>query len=360
MYWWTIASLGLLTVGLLSYILILRRRCTNLTAELQQQASHANDLSSVNRIVHQLTEVDWQRYPAVLVQEIVTQGYATRAALLAVGEQGQLEIRATTSTDGAIWDPRAQPAVQTAMRNKQRVHLSDEHEIYLPILEKTEPIGLLAITCAASDSAQNDQSPFLDASAALVHLAMINQRTLTRQLSLSTTDGLTGLMNHRHFQQVLSVILAQSYLEHTHLALVMLDIDHFKKLNDTYGHLFGDLVLREVASVVRHAVPTDALAARYGGEEFAVVLPSYSVPQAAEVAEKLRLAIETHRIPDPTTGHPVGVTISGGISAYVLGMGKSRLIARADEALYMSKQTGRNRISILAPERGDEVAAARA
>ncbi|MGE5673643.1 MAG: diguanylate cyclase [Mycobacterium leprae] len=344
------AVFGLLAASAAGYAVVAHRRYTRTLAQLQHQTSHEKDLVSFNRLLRQVTEADWQHYPVVLVNEIVKQGYATRAALLAVRDQGQLSLLAATDADGTDWDPRTELAVQTALEQKVRLHLPAAEHLYLPIPEQAEPIGMLVVSGPRWGATDDAESLWLEAMAALVHLALIDQRTLTRQLSLSITDGLTGLINHRHFQQTLSVIIAQSYLEHTSMALAILDIDHFKRLNDTYGHLFGDMVLREVAGVLRRTAPAKSMVARYGGEEFAVILPGHSLEEAARAIETLREAIEQHRVTDPTTGKPVGATVSAGVALYQLGMGKSKLIARADEALYESKQTGRNRVTVVPPE----------
>ncbi len=151
-------------------------------------------------------------------------------------------------------------------------------------------------------------------------------------------DGLTGLWTKRHFlsQSALAIDASRRYGEP--LALVMADVDHFKKVNDTFGHLAGDKVLQGVAAILRNRVRGGS-AFRYGGEEMAVLLPKTGRAEAAEVAERLRKAIEARKIAG------VKVTASFGVAELDASMADSAaLVERADQALYRAKESGRNRV----------------
>lgn len=157
------------------------------------------------------------------------------------------------------------------------------------------------------------------------------------------TDALTGLANRRALDQEMACQLEAFQRHGRKMALVMLDVDHFKRFNDTYGHQVGDHVLCGLAGdLLRQAMPND-LVSRYGGEEFALVLPGTSLETACARAEKLRQAVEAAQYSEG--GAELRVRISIGVAALIAGDDPAGLIRRADAALYASKQNGRNRVS---------------
>ena len=158
------------------------------------------------------------------------------------------------------------------------------------------------------------------------------------------TDGLTGLKNHRAFQEALHSVAQMAERLQQPLALIMLDIDHFKQFNDRFGHPAGDELLRQVAQVLRESARAYDVAARYGGEEFALLLPNTALEQAVQVAERLRLQIRA--IEDPHAP----VSASFGIATYRYGTPPATLVYEADAALYRAKRAGRNRVCVYEPE----------
>ncbi|UCF97882.1 MAG: sensor domain-containing diguanylate cyclase [Spirochaetaceae bacterium] len=162
----------------------------------------------------------------------------------------------------------------------------------------------------------------------------------------ATTDRMTKLFSHHFFQQNLEEEIARAHRYGTTLSLLMFDIDHFKKFNDTYGHLQGDLIIKEIANILRGSVRTIDFTARYGGEEFAVILPEVSAKGAAVVAERIRKTIEKN--PFHGDEEPLYVTVSIGVAAFKPARMRSasQLIAEADKALYQSKEMGRNRVTV--------------
>ncbi|WP_454652466.1 sensor domain-containing diguanylate cyclase [Bradyrhizobium liaoningense] len=165
---------------------------------------------------------------------------------------------------------------------------------------------------------------------------------------LATKDGLTGLANRRSFDQVLSDEWARAQRTQKPLALLFVDVDHFKLFNDRHGHQSGDECLRAVAAVVsRHAVRPLDLAGRYGGEEFALILPDMDCDTACKVAEAIRCAVTALQIAHGATGAGDHVTLSVGVASHIPGGadgGPDRLLGAADEALYVAKRLGRNRV----------------
>ena len=159
------------------------------------------------------------------------------------------------------------------------------------------------------------------------------------------TDGLTGLFNRKTFDASLRRIAGEVSLGSRDLCLAMLDIDHFKKFNDTYGHQVGDQVIKLVASVMSDSIPSGCIAARYGGEEFALILPNMSAEDSTDIATTICDKIRRRPLVNRATNESLGrVTISAGISKMAIGETIANFLARADEALIKAKRDGRDRV----------------
>lgn len=157
-------------------------------------------------------------------------------------------------------------------------------------------------------------------------------------------DNLTQLYNRAAFNKQLDQLLSVPKLA-AQTCLIVVDIDHFKKFNDTYGHLVGDLVLKSTAGVLMKHSPENAIATRFGGEEFIVILNNSSVQQAMEVAEKLRMKIERLRVKLKDSDKPLDrISASFGVAQYIAKESREDLIGRADKALYAAKEGGRNQV----------------
>lgn len=160
---------------------------------------------------------------------------------------------------------------------------------------------------------------------------------------LTITDGLTQVANKRHFLEFLEREIARATRHARPLSLVMFDVDRFKSINDSHGHLGGDRVLKGIASLVSAQVRRDELLARYGGEEFAVVLPETSLDDAARFCERIRLEIEKATF--DFDGEPLHATVSLGVTELAASDTLESLVARADARLYEAKEQGRNRVA---------------
>jgi diguanylate cyclase (GGDEF)-like protein len=163
---------------------------------------------------------------------------------------------------------------------------------------------------------------------------------------MSRTDGLTGLFNRRHLDEELLRQYSVSRRNRTPVSVLLLDIDHFKKVNDTYGHLAGDQVLQEFARRLKAEVRLEDIAGRWGGEEFLVILPGADPRSSGIVAERIRLA--TAREPVAVDAGRIGFTVSGGYATGPLD-DPDQQVSRADAALYDAKVAGRNRMTGAAP-----------
>jgi len=174
-------------------------------------------------------------------------------------------------------------------------------------------------------------------------VALKRELETTRRDAL--TDGLTGVANRKCFDDTLRRAVAAADETRTPLSLVLIDLDHFKALNDTRGHQVGDQVLKVIARTLTLCVKGQDTVARYGGEEFAIILPRTSLKDALAVAENLRRAVGTKKVVNRATGEDLGtITVSIGAGRFEYGEPVSELISRADEALYVAKRNGRDRV----------------
>jgi diguanylate cyclase (GGDEF)-like protein len=177
---------------------------------------------------------------------------------------------------------------------------------------------------------------------ARAELAESNERLLAQALKLeelATHDALTGVFNRRKFNELIDLEIERVDRYGSRLSFIITDIDHFKRVNDTLGHEMGDAVLVSLAAVLRGCVRAVDSVARWGGEEFVVLLPQVGVDGAAELADRLRVAVRDN-------GLPGGVTVSCGVAEHRPSESPDDLFARADRALYQAKESGRDRVAI--------------
>lgn len=243
---------------------------------------------------------------------------------------------------------------------KHSIHIQDiEQELNIPnrpqyqtksflnilLCQEERIIGVLNLTDKLDGSHFSSEEFYLvnSFSEHLVN-AIANAERYERILQLSVTDGLTGLYVHRYFQSALSNEVARANRHGLPLSLVMLDVDDFKKFNDTYGHQVGDVVLRELALIIRRTAREYDIAARYGGEEFGIILPSTSLFQANRLAKRLREAIEGTVV--VSSRRKLRVTVSQGVSEHEIGGDRDELIRRADLALLQAKRAGKNQVVV--------------
>jgi two-component system cell cycle response regulator len=167
--------------------------------------------------------------------------------------------------------------------------------------------------------------------------------SVTRTIEMAVIDGLTGLHNRRYLDNHLQTLVDRAKTRRRPLSMVMIDLDHFKRINDTFGHIAGDAVLKEAARRIRRNVRGIDLACRYGGEEFAVVMPETDGTTAAMVAERIRTQIGN--LPIDANGTLLPITASFGVSQLDWSADTlDGLVDRADQALYRAKKDGRNQV----------------
>lgn len=211
----------------------------------------------------------------------------------------------------------------------------------VPLISQDRGIGVLTFLSPTPSAFSEREIAFFTAVANQLTAAVENARLYQKTQELSYRDGLTGLFNRRHFEETLEQERYRAERYRMPLSLIMADIDHFKRYNDTYGHPAGDQALKTVATILTETTRRVDIAARYGGEELVLILPLTPKDPARLVAEKLRVAVEGSHFP---AGR---LTISLGVATYPQdGDSAAKLIKAADDALYAAKQAGRNRVEV--------------
>jgi two-component system cell cycle response regulator len=172
------------------------------------------------------------------------------------------------------------------------------------------------------------------------------ENALRRVYEAALRDGLTGVYNRKHLEERLDAEVSFALRHDTHLSVVMIDVDFFKRVNDTYGHLGGDAVLKTVAGILGTGLRAEDIVARYGGEEFTIVARNIDVARACALAERLRYAIAQTVV--PFNGHQIRVTSSAGVASLACcppdKRDRTTLVGIADKRLYRAKETGRDRV----------------
>ena len=225
--------------------------------------------------------------------------------------------------------------------------------VLLPLINKGQIIGSLHLGARDLNRYHSEyRYDYLERLASLLAVCIENCVTQENLAYLSSTDTLTKLYNRHSFDLEINRAIQRASRHKQHLSLLFLDIDHFKRVNDNYGHAGGDAILKNFANILKQQIRNTDFSARFGGEEFAILLPDCDSQQAEQIANNLREKIAEH--PFDTNGNGViHITTSIGISSYFFDQSSSQnfnelghiLLKSSDEALYHAKQTGRNRVS---------------
>ncbi len=228
--------------------------------------------------------------------------------------------------------------------------ISLQSSLFVPLLVKNDLIGFIVLGERITDSSDYDlyEKKLVEDIASLAAVVI----SKAQLLELTTTDMMTHLKVKHYFYAVLSEHLKnmqqnsnESFLTRESVSVLMIDVDFFKKINDTYGHIAGDFILKEVAKIIKNSTRPFDVVARYGGEEFIVMLSGDTAEQAKSVAERIRTNIEKNKFIYENTEIPV--TISIGAAQHKCGQETAKdLVNRADKALYESKKSGRNKTTI--------------
>lgn len=250
---------------------------------------------------------------------------------------------------GYAWEKKDPRLIERKLINEEKIVDTFEERqeklsfIHIPLTAHKMVFGVLMIAGPPTPAFRRDAPGILNLIASELIMIFDNARLYEDAKRMAVTDGLTRIYNHRFFQELFEKEYKRSDRYNTMFSLIMLDIDFFKRVNDTYGHLYGDEILKEIANIIKGCLRTMDIVARYGGEEFALLLPETDLDSGIQTAERIRRAVETHEF-NTAEGENVKVTVSQGVTCYPSsGIEKrSDIVAKADTALYEAKESNRN------------------
>jgi diguanylate cyclase (GGDEF)-like protein len=341
-----------------------------LGAALQESEMNARERSELNNLADLFQSCDTVEEACKIIEALSSPIFDSRPGALCLTNSSRNLVESAAvwnncSTTKEIFDPSDCWALRlgkpyaggnpSSPLRCSHVDASVTKYLCVPLVAQGETYGVLyvedrtqpsAISIEESTKQQKNLHRRATAVAERISLAVANLKLREVLRNQSIRDGLTGLFNRRYLEESLNREIHRAARTHRSVSLVMLDLDHFKQFNDTFGHQAGDLLLREVAAVIKSRVRAADLACRYGGEEFALILSDVDTEGARSCVNNLREAIKQLSL--QYRGQSLGsITISAGIAAFPTHSEDSEnLIHAADEALYRAKKQGRNRVVV--------------
>ncbi len=326
------------------------------------ERQRARQLEAINTIAQQSTAVMDLEDLLARVCSVIQQAFHVSHVSLLLREEGELVLRAHEGTltpcvpPGGRFPTNQEPWSRVlatsgtviekdvrAMPEPERLFRESGSRLSIPLISFGQTLGVLTLHSAQPNAFRQSELQPLESVADICANAIQNAHYVERVKQLAYLDGLTGIFNRRFFELRIMEEIERARRYGTGMAVVMADIDAFKHLNDEFGHLLGDEVLRQVSSLFHQHLRKIDVVCRYGGEEFAILLTQTNAEQAVAVADKLRRSVESYQFP----GVPRTVTISAGVAAYPEhGKSRDEMVRAADNGLYAAKQAGRNRICL--------------
>ncbi len=318
-----------------------RERAEELNTQLQQKVTELQAVSEISEIIH--SDLDFDHVGPFIIQILEKVLDVPLAHIFVMDKvKGETIFMASSSGLGGASRLYDRPVLFDTAGGGGGL---DSHFSCIPILEHDD---IMVAFCAESDRVEHlsfDDRMVLQAVASELAVAVENSQLYKLTRTLAITDELSGLHNYRYLKQRLDDEMERSKRYEKHLSLLMLDVDDFKDVNDSHGHIAGDSVIRELAELLLTHVREVDVVARYGGEEFSVLLPETDAAGAFVVAEKIRDAVARHRFRDADGAKRIRMTVSVGFSTFPAhSHDKESLLRQADDALYQAKHSGKDRV----------------
>lgn len=326
------------------------------------ERQRARQLEAINIIAQQSTAVMELEELLIRVCSVIQRAFQVSHVSLLLRDEGDLVMRAHQGTLTPCFPPGGRfPATQdpwqqaissngtimekdlTSASESFRLFKESASRLSIPMVSFGQTLGVLTLHSSQMNAFRDSDLQSLESVADICANSIQNAHYIERVKQLAYLDGLTGIFNRRFFELRIMEEIERARRYDTGMAVIMTDIDQFKRLNDEFGHLLGDEVLRQVSSIFHQQVRKIDVVCRYGGEEFALLLTQTTADQAMAVAEKLRRMVEMWQFP----GVPRTITISAGVAAFpVHGRTRDDIVRAADSGLYAAKQNGRNRVCL--------------
>lgn len=331
-------------LSIASYQISLKIQNTILTDQMQKNINFHKSMRDIAKIIESQYELN---YIIPIIGEMIDRFVTEHLVYIFLRNE-------ETDSFELVWpsacrDRRIYTVVKS-LNAKSKYILTDEGRIGIfPLVGEKSLLGCV-VAHSTMDKLSQKEIDYIEQLTKQSSITIHRANVYAEVLQHATLDALTGLNNRRQFETRLNQEVASAKRQEKPLCAIMMDIDFFKKVNDTYGHVAGDHVLKTVSGVIKKALRESDIPSRYGGEEFAILLPFTKIDEAFAVAQRLRQAVEKTPVDVPDekgdTAVTIKVTISLGVYEYTEGDTPQELYQNADKALYQAKANGRNRVYI--------------
>lgn len=325
-----------------SYNLSLKVQNIVLSKQLEINSSFYKSMKDIAKIIE--TQYDFQ-YIIPLIGEMIDKFVMNHLIYIFVKKDDKY----TLFWPGACWNKKVYELISELDEKKDIIISEDKKTGVFPLISEENITGCI-VAHSTIDKLTNDEINYISELTKQSSITIERANVYSEILKNATMDALTGLNNRRQFEVRLKEEYSSANRQNTPLCAIMIDIDFFKKFNDTYGHAIGDTVLRTTANVIKEQLREYDIPSRYGGEEFCILLPQTNIDEAKIVAERLRTSVENKKIEIQTNKNEqikhISVTISVGLAQLDIKDMADDLYMKADRALYEAKEQGRNRVVV--------------
>ena len=328
---------------IVSYMIKLKVKNLTLGDKMQKGLEFHNAMKNIAKIIESQYELN---YIIPIIGEILDTFIANPLIYIFLKENGKFHL----AWPASCLDEKI-PETLAKLSTSEKIMLSDDRRTgYFPLVNENTLIGCI-VTKSTEKPLIQEEIDYLTQLAAQTATTITRANIYSEILKHATLDALTGFYNRRQLDERIKQEISSARRKHTSLCAIMIDIDFFKKVNDTYGHSTGDFILKTVSKIIRSRLREYDIAARYGGEEFAILLPFTDETEAAMVAERLRKAVENkvidiEKVNTKNDTKTIKITISLGIYQFKSADKTQDLLMNADKALYEAKESGRNMVKI--------------
>ena len=321
-----------------TYNLSLKIMNVVLSKQIEVNSAFYKSMKNIAKIIE--TQYDFQ-YIIPIIGEMIDKFVMNHLIYIFIkNDEGKFNL----FWPGACWNNKVYELMDKITPNNPIILSEDKKTGVFALMSEGEVTGCI-VAHSTIDKLTEEEIGYITELTKQSAVTIERANTYSEILQNATMDALTGLNNRRQFEIRLSEQYAASNRQNTPLCAIMIDIDYFKKFNDTYGHAVGDIVLKSVAGIIKDHLREYDIPSRYGGEEFCILLPQTSIQEAQIVAERLRSAVETTKI-EISNNQFINLTISLGLAQLDIKDMPEDLYMKADSALYKSKESGRNRVSV--------------